>query len=236
MTAVATPPKEAAPGKPAGRRKASTATTSTRKKASAKAEEAAPAAAPETTATPPAADAAPEEKTGKPARRKRTRKSKGPRFEDSESGAPVAVRKKRRRRLVDDDEVVVVKKRKKKKKKKRRRDALVKPSPPLHKTDPLGDYLAGQQVPCPVGCGGFSEIVRIATLESGEGEVWFECLSCAQRRQFLLPKAKKDENAAVAKAEEEGREINCPRHAVPVGLRRRGRQFVCPSCGVVFSP
>jgi hypothetical protein len=199
-------------------------------------QETAPAAESETAAQPAAdAGAAASAATAKPARRKRGRKSKGPRFDDTESGAPVAVRRKRRR-LVDDDEVVVVKKRKKKKKKKRRRDALVKPSPPLEKTDPLGDYLAGQQVPCPVGCGGFSEIVRIATLESGEGEVWFECLSCAQRRQFILPKAKKDENAAVARAEEEGREINCPRHAVPVGLRRRGRQFVCPSCGVVFAP
>jgi hypothetical protein len=167
-------------------------------------------------------------------RGKRSRKSKGPRFDDAEPGAPVTVRRRKRRRIVDDDEVVVRKAKKKKKKKKRRRDGLVKPSPPLEKTDPLADYLAGQQVPCPVGCGGFSEIVRIASLPTGEGEIWFECLSCAQRRQFILPKATKEENAAVLKAEEQGREITCPRHSVAVGLRRRGRQFVCPACGVVF--
>jgi RNA 3'-terminal phosphate cyclase len=91
-------------------------------------------------------------------------------------------------------------------------------------------------VPCPVGCGGFSEVVRVGTLPNGSGEVWFECLSCAQRRQFILPKATRNENAEVAKAEEEGREAVCPRHKVHVALRRRGRQFVCPTCGVVYSP
>ena len=147
------------------------------------------------------------------------------------SGRSVAIRRKKRRRRVPAGTVV-----RKKKKKARRRDERVKPSPPLEKTDPLGDYLAGQMVPCPVGCGGFSEVVRVASLESGEGEVWFECLSCAQRRQFRLPRATRAENAEIAKAEELSREIHCPRHKVPVALRRRGRQFVCPSCGVVFSP
>jgi hypothetical protein len=147
------------------------------------------------------------------------------------TGRGVAVRRKKRRRRVPTGGVV-----RKKKKKARRRDERVRPSPPLEKTDPLGDYLAGQMVPCPVGCGGFSEVVRVGSLESGEGEVWFECLSCAQRRQFVLPKATRAENAEIAKAEELSREIHCPRHKVPVALRRRGRQFVCPSCGVVFSP
>jgi hypothetical protein len=120
------------------------------------------------------------------------------------------------------------------KKLKRRRDEIVRPSPPLQKTDPLGAYLAGTMVPCPVGCGGFSEVVRVGTLENGAGEVWFECLSCAQRRRFEIPKAAKKENAAVAAAETEGKEPICPRHQRPTVLRRRGRQFVCPACGVVF--
>ena len=111
----------------------------------------------------------------------------------------------------------------------------MRPSPPLQETDPLGAYLAGEMVPCPVGCGGFSEVVRIGTLESGAGEVWFECLSCAQRRMYEVPAATPAELASVAAAaEDEARETICPRHTRPVGLRRRGRGFVCPECGVAF--
>jgi hypothetical protein len=95
--------------------------------------------------------------------------------------------------------------------------------------------MAGEMVPCPVGCGGFSEVVRVGSLENGAGEVWFECLSCAQRKAFEIPAATKEENAVVHEtAETEGKEPICPRHTRPVQLRRRGRQFVCPACGVVF--
>jgi hypothetical protein len=125
--------------------------------------------------------------------------------------------------------------RRKGKVKKRRKTGRVRPSPPLQATDPLGAYLAGEMVPCPVGCGGFSEVVRVGSLDKGAGEVWFECLSCAQRKAFAIPAATKAENDAVSQtAETEGKEPTCPRHTRPVQLRRRGRQFVCPSCGVVF--
>ena len=111
----------------------------------------------------------------------------------------------------------------------------MRPSPPLQETDPLAAYLAGEMVPCPVGCGGFSEVVRVATLESGAGDIWFECLSCAQRRSFEVPAATAEERRAVlAAAESEGHEPLCPRHGKPVALRRRGKDFVCPACGVIF--
>jgi hypothetical protein len=125
--------------------------------------------------------------------------------------------------------------RRKAKLKRRRRTGRVRPSPPLQESDPLGAYFAGEMVPCPVGCGGFSEVVRVGSLEGGAGEIWFECLSCAQRRAFEIPKATKAENGAVAQtAEAEGKEPTCPRHTRPTQLRRRGRQFVCPACGVMF--
>ena len=112
---------------------------------------------------------------------------------------------------------------------------LVRPSPPLEETDPIGAYLNGEMVPCPVGCGGFSEVVRIATLPSGAGEVWFECLSCAQRKMFEVPAATKEEDASVQKSLEEGREAGCFRHGERhVGLRRRGPHLVCPECGVQY--
>ncbi|MGH7506422.1 MAG: hypothetical protein ACRELX_12255, partial [Longimicrobiales bacterium] len=66
--------------------------------------------------------------------------------------------------------------------------------------------------------------------------IWFECLSCAQRRRFEVPAATHEERVAViAAAEKEGHEPFCPRHGErQVALRRRGKDFVCPACGVVF--
>jgi hypothetical protein len=119
-------------------------------------------------------------------------------------------------------------------KRRKTRDEMVRPSPPLEQTDPLRHYLAGEMVPCPVGCGGFSEVVRISTMETGAGEVWFECLSCAQRRMFELPPATLEERQQLFRDLEQGMEANCPRHSKQVQLRRRGRDLVCPECGVAF--
>jgi hypothetical protein len=119
-------------------------------------------------------------------------------------------------------------------KRRRTRDEMVRPSPPLEQTDPLKHYLAGEMVPCPVGCGGFSEVVRISTRPNGGGEVWFECLSCAQRRMFEIDPATDADRKQIAKALETGHEPYCPRHTKQVQLRRRGRDLVCPECGVAF--
>jgi hypothetical protein len=89
-------------------------------------------------------------------------------------------------------------------------------------------------VPCPVGCGGFSEVVRVSTRENGAGEIWFECLSCAQRKMFEIPAATPDERKKIFAELESGHEPLCPRHTKAVPLRRRGRDFVCPGCGVRF--
>jgi hypothetical protein len=120
------------------------------------------------------------------------------------------------------------------KKRKKRKDEMVRPSPPLEQTDPLKHYLAGEMVPCPVGCGGFSEVVRISTMEGGAGEIWFECLSCAQRKMFEIPAATEEERRQVFAAVEGGVEPLCPRHSKAVQLRRRGRDFMCPECGVAY--
>jgi hypothetical protein len=124
---------------------------------------------------------------------------------------------------------------KKKKRKKRRTDEMVRPSPPLQQTDPMKHYLAGEMVPCPVGCGAFSEVVRISTREDGSGEVWFECLSCAQRRQFTVPAATAADVQGIRAQTEAGQEAHCLRHGErTVPLRRRGAAFVCPECGVAY--
>jgi hypothetical protein len=51
---------------------------------------------------------------------------------------------------------------------------------------------------------------------------------------YEVPAATPAESAAIATAAEEGNEPLCPRHARPTPVRKRGRQFVCPACGVVF--
>jgi hypothetical protein len=160
-------------------------------------------------------------------------RKKGPRFD---TGEPEPGRKRKRARLEKMRRAGVfgVPGRPRRLKRRKTRDEMVRPSPPLEKTDPLKHYLAGDMVPCPVGCGGFSEVVRISTMENGAGEVWFECLSCAQRKMFEIAPATMEERTKIVAELEKGQEPYCPRHTKLVQLRRRGRDFVCPECGVSF--
>jgi len=95
-------------------------------------------------------------------------------------------------------------------------------------------YYRGGSLPCPAGCGGAAERVRVVTTEMGGGEVWLECKSCAQRGSFELPPPTAEERAEVREAVRGGRGVGCPRHWHPVQLRRRGRDLVCPECGVLY--
>lgn len=95
-------------------------------------------------------------------------------------------------------------------------------------------YYAGERLPCPVGCGGAAEVVRVLSREEGGGDLWLECGSCAQRGCVELPAASDEERVAVEIAFAEGGEAPCPRHARRVLLQRRGRQLACPECGVRF--
>lgn len=107
-------------------------------------------------------------------------------------------------------------------------------SRPLRRDGMLHLFYAGQPVPCPVGCGGSAEVVRVGTADSGAGELWLECASCAQRRRYEVPRAGQAEKRSVSTALRAGRATSCPRHSAPVALAPRGRQLVCPACGVVF--
>jgi len=98
----------------------------------------------------------------------------------------------------------------------------------------LGLFYAGGAVPCPVGCGGASEVVRVGALATGAGELWVECGSCAQRGRFAVPVATEPERRAVESALRDGKDVSCPRHAYRAVLQRRGRGLVCPDCGVRY--
>jgi hypothetical protein len=96
-------------------------------------------------------------------------------------------------------------------------------------------YLGGGTPTCPVGCGGMAQVVRVSTNETGAGEIWFECLSCAQRERFEVPAPTTQERDSVYAALDAGNEPLCPRHNGRwLQLRRRGRDYVCPECGILI--
>lgn len=95
-------------------------------------------------------------------------------------------------------------------------------------------FYAGEEVPCHVGCGGAAEVVRVGTAADGGGELWMECGSCAQRVRYAVPQASREEREGVRRAVDGGSEAVCPRHARRTPLQPRGRQLVCPECGVRY--
>ncbi len=95
-------------------------------------------------------------------------------------------------------------------------------------------FYAGKGVPCHVGCGGSAEVVRVGTAADGGGELWLECGSCAQRARYEVPRASVEERRVVRRALDGGGEPVCPRHARRTPLQPRGRQLVCPECGVRY--
>lgn len=98
----------------------------------------------------------------------------------------------------------------------------------------LQSFYAGEQINCPVGCGGYVHAVRVGTLGNGGGDLWLECGCCAQRNRILVPPATEAEKSTLDVAPLPGLAPVCPRHAVRVNLRQHGRQLVCPECGVRF--
>jgi hypothetical protein len=98
----------------------------------------------------------------------------------------------------------------------------------------LQSFYAGEQMQCPVGCGGTAYAVRVSTLGDGCGDLWLECNCCAQRERVTVPPATPEERLALKTTPAPGVTPSCPRHAGRVPLRQRGRQLVCPECGVRF--
>lgn len=98
----------------------------------------------------------------------------------------------------------------------------------------LQSYYAGEQIECPLGCGGVVHAVRVRTLDNGGGDLWFECGCCAQRNRVIAPPATAAERSALEAVLPPGAAHHCPRHAVRVALRQNGRQLLCPECGVRF--
>jgi hypothetical protein len=95
-------------------------------------------------------------------------------------------------------------------------------------------FYAAEELPCPVGCGGASEILRVATRPDGGGELWMECTSCAQRKRYTVPRASSQEKKRAQASLAAGDSARCWRHADERLLEKRGRGLICPSCGVLY--
>jgi hypothetical protein len=124
-------------------------------------------------------------------------------------------------------------------------DIPVTPRPPAPRdsmsleeiqADVMARYLRGETPACPVGCGGMAQVVRVSTGDNGAGEIWLECLSCAQREKFEVPAPTTQERDAVYATLDAGSEPTCVRHSGRyVPMRRRGRDYVCPDCGILIA-
>lgn len=114
------------------------------------------------------------------------------------------------------------------------RGAPGRPGDPVDPAGVVRFYYAGEAAPCPVGCGGTTEVLRVSATAAGGGELWFECTSCAQRARYDVPPATAAEKQRTRAALGSGHEAVCERHARRVALQRRGRQRVCPECRVLY--
>lgn len=140
---------------------------------------------------------------------------------------PSRLKRRKGRRSEDDDADIPV----------APRPPAPRDSMPLEqiRADVLARYLLGETPACPVGCGGMAQVVRVSTADNGAGEVWLECLSCAQRERFEVAAPTAEERDKVYATLDAGNEPQCTRHSGRyVPLRRRGRDLVCPECGILI--
>ncbi|MEK9501445.1 hypothetical protein [Gaopeijia maritima] len=96
----------------------------------------------------------------------------------------------------------------------------------------LEAYYRGGHLPSPMG--GFLDPLRVRTESDGSGTVLFECSASSLRYELRVPKASRDEKAAVKAAQEADEPVVCPRCEPARRLRRAGTHLVCPRCGVRY--
>lgn len=97
----------------------------------------------------------------------------------------------------------------------------------------LEAYYKGGHLPSPMG--GFFDPLRVRTESDGSGTVLLECSASSLRYELSVPKATRQEKAAVKAAQDADEPVVCPRHSEPtLRLRRVGGHLVCPQCGVRY--
>ena len=82
--------------------------------------------------------------------------------------------------------------------------------------------------------GGALNPLLVTSESDGTGVVRFECLVSSLRYWVRIPKATRNERAAVKAQQKEGYDPNCPRCTPTERLVRNAGYLICPHCGVRF--
>ena len=82
--------------------------------------------------------------------------------------------------------------------------------------------------------GGPLNPLLVTAEDDGTGVVRFECLVSSLRYWVRIPKATRNEKAAVKAQQKEGHTPTCPRCAPADRLVRSAGYLICPHCGVRF--
>lgn len=102
--------------------------------------------------------------------------------------------------------------------------------PDLDKAERL--HCSGRQVPSPMG--GFLESLGTRGEPNGTSTVLFECKISTLRFQLPLRRSTWRERRKVRAQADEGLEPMCPRAELGPALVRRGQDWYCPRCNLMF--
>ena len=93
-------------------------------------------------------------------------------------------------------------------------------------------HCSGRQVPSPMG--GFLMDLGVRQELDGTSTILFECKTSALRYQLPLRISTWRERRKVRVQAEEGLDPLCPRGELGPPLVRRGKDFFCPRCNIMF--
>lgn len=102
--------------------------------------------------------------------------------------------------------------------------------PEVRKAERL--HCSGRQVPSPMG--GFLMDLGVRQEQDGTSTVLFECKTSALRYEMPLRISTWRERRKVRLQAEDGLDPMCPRGELGPTLVRRGKDFFCPRCSLMF--
>ena len=93
-------------------------------------------------------------------------------------------------------------------------------------------HCSGRQVPSPMG--GFLMDLGVRQEADGTSTILFECKTSALRYELPLRISTWRERRKVRLQAEEGLDPMCPRGELGPTLVRRGKDYFCPRCSIMF--
>ena len=96
----------------------------------------------------------------------------------------------------------------------------------------LQRYYGGERLSSPLG--GQFDVLGVREGEGGTGRVLLECNTSSLRFVLKIPKATRNERAALKEALQAEDDLFCPRHGTDQRLSKSGKNWVCSECGVPY--